>query len=127
MVETLTDLPPGVLGFRASGQVTSNDFSRVTDPIYAALGRGERLNIYVELADDFAGLDPGALRQGREAALAVGLRHRSSFQRLALVTDNDWVRGYVNAYGWVMPGEVHVFEPGRRGEARAWLTQPLAA
>jgi hypothetical protein len=55
------------------------------------------------------------------------LRHRSSVRRLALVTHNDWVRTYVNAYSWLVPGEVRVFEPSRSGEARSWLTPLLAA
>ena len=36
------------------------------EPIYAALERGERLNIYFELAGDFRGLDFGALASGCE-------------------------------------------------------------
>ncbi len=35
------------------------------EPIHAALERGEKLNIYCELADDFADLDLGALLQLR--------------------------------------------------------------
>jgi hypothetical protein len=62
------------------------------EPIYAALERGEKLNIYFELAEDFHGLDSGALWQDVKAAGSVGLKHRSSWERMALVTDKDWVR-----------------------------------
>ena len=127
MVETLSNLPQGVLGFRASGTVTTDDLNRFTEPIYATLGHHEPLDLYVEIADDFEGLDSDARRQGRQAAMSVGLRHSSSVRRLALVTDNGWVRTYLNAYSWLVPGEVRVFEPGMRGEARSWLTQRVAA
>jgi hypothetical protein len=50
------------------------------EPIYAALDRGEKLNIYFELADDFHGLDWGALVQDMKAAGSVGLKHRSSWR-----------------------------------------------
>jgi SpoIIAA-like len=127
MIEILTDLSPGVLGVRASGLVTSEDLTQVTERVDAALGRGERLSLYVELADDFAGLDPAARRTGRQVATDLWLRHRSRFERFALVTDNDWVRNYLSAFGGLLPGEVRVFESSRRGEARSWLTQRVAA
>jgi hypothetical protein len=46
-----------------------------------------KLKIYFELGDDFHGLDLGALRQEVKPAGSVGLKHRSSWQRMALVTD----------------------------------------
>jgi hypothetical protein len=78
MIETLTDLPPGTLGFRASGELTAAEYRQMMEPIYAALERGEKLNIYFELAGDF---DVGALFEDLKAAGAVGLKHRSSWQR----------------------------------------------
>ena len=76
------------------------------EPIYAALERGEKLNIYFELAEDFHGLDWGALVQDMKAAGSVGLKHRSSWQRMALVTDIDWVKYGASAFGWLAPGEL---------------------
>ena len=94
------------------------------EPIYAALERGEKLNIYFELADDFDGLDLGALMQDVKAAGSVGLKHRSSWQRMALVTDKDWVRHGASAFGWLAPGELRLFELSERDEARTWLAEP---
>jgi hypothetical protein len=59
LIEKFTDLPPGTLGSRASGKITSDEYRQVIEPLDAALERGERLNIYFELADDFDGLDLG--------------------------------------------------------------------
>jgi SpoIIAA-like len=90
LIEGVTDLPPGTLGFRASGKITGDEYRKMMEPIYAALERGDKLNIYFELADDFHGLDLGALWQDVQAAGSVGLKHRSSWQRMVLVTDKDW-------------------------------------
>jgi SpoIIAA-like len=68
LIENVTDLPPGTLGFRASGKVTNDEYRQMMEPIYAALERGEKLNVYFELADDFHGLDLGALWQDVKAA-----------------------------------------------------------
>lgn len=119
MIETPTDLPPGTLGFRASGTLTSDEYRGMMEPIYAALERGDKLNIYFELADDFSGLDLGALWQDMKAAGSVGLKHRKSWQRMALVTD---VRHGASAFGWLAPGELRLFELPERDEALAWLS-----
>lgn len=123
LIESVRDLPPGTLGFRASGKISNDEFRKMMEPIYAALERGEKLNIYFELADDFDGLDLGALRQDLQAAGSVGLKHRSSWQRMALVTDKDWIRNGVSAYGWLAPGELRLFEPSERDKGRAWLAE----
>ena len=122
MVEQLTDLPAGTLGFRASGKITGEEYRRMMAPIYATLERGEKLNIYFELAGDFSGLDLGALLQDFKAAGSVGLKHRSSWQRMALVTDKDWVRHAASAFGWLAPGELRLFDPSERDQARAWVS-----
>ncbi len=122
MVERISDLPPEVLGFRASGTISSGEYRQMIEPIYAALERGEKLNIYFELTDDFHGLDLGALWQDVQAAGSVGLKHRSSWQRMALVTDKDWIRHGASAFGWLAPGDLRLFEPSERDDARAWVT-----
>ena len=119
----MTELPPETLGFRASGKITSDEYRQMIEPIYATLERGEKLNIYFELADDFAGLDLGALLQDMKAAGSVGLKHRSSWQRMALVTDKDWVRQGASAFGWLAPGELRLFEVSERDEAHTWLEE----
>ena len=40
-----------------SGKIGSEEYRQMIEPIYDALERGEKLNIYFELADDFHGLD----------------------------------------------------------------------
>ena len=124
MIEQLTDLAPGVLGFRASGKITSDEYRQMIDPIYAALERHDRLNIYFELGDDFSGLDLGALWQDVRAAGSIGLKHRSAWQRMALVTDKDWVRHGASAFGWLAPGELCLFSLDERDAARAWIAGP---
>jgi hypothetical protein len=45
VIESVSDLAPGILGFRASGKVTSAEYREMMEPIYATLERGEKLNI----------------------------------------------------------------------------------
>jgi hypothetical protein len=36
------------------------------------------------------------------------------------VTDKDWMRQGITALGWLIPGEIRVFEPTELEEAKAW-------
>ena len=124
MVERLDGLPAGVIGFRLTGKLSRDDYhDALMQPIYAALDRGEKLKILIELPDEFDGLDLGALWEDMKAAGSVGLKHRDSWERFALVTDKDWVRHGVSAFGWISPGELRVFEPGELEQATAWVAE----
>jgi SpoIIAA-like len=67
--------------------------------------------------------DWGALLQDVKAAGSIGLKHRSSWKRMALVTDKDWVKHGASAFGWLAPGELRLFEPLERVAARARLAE----
>jgi hypothetical protein len=125
MVEGVADLPDGVLGFRATGKISGDEYRELMIPIYAALERGEKLNIYFELAEDFHGLDLAALWEDLKAAGSVGLKHRSSWQRMAVVTDKDWIRHGAAVAGWLAPGELRLFDPDERPAAKAWVAETL--
>ena len=58
---------------------------------------------------------------GRQGGRPVGLKHRSSWVRFAVVTDQEWMRNAIAAFGWISPGELRVFEPDRVDAAKAWV------
>jgi hypothetical protein len=120
MVEELEGMPEGTLGFRISGRITREEYFQMLDPVRGRLERGDKVSFLVVTEPDFSGLDLGALWEDMKAAGSVGLKHRSAWQRLALVTDKDWMRHAISAFGWVSPGELRVFEPDELEEAKAW-------
>ena len=120
MVERLEDMPAGTLGFRLSGRIDRDEYFEILNPVRQRLERGEQVSFLVEAGDDFHGLDFGALWEDMKTAGSVGLKYRSSWERLAIVTDKDWMRHGIAAFGWLMPGEIRVFEPGRLADAKAW-------
>ena len=121
MIERIDDLPEGVLGFRAGGMLTRDEYREMLAPIYDTLERGEKLDIYFELVGHFH-LDAGAAWEDLKAAGSVGLKHRSSWHRMALVTDRDWIRHAVAIVGPLVPGELRVFAPDENDQARAWIS-----
>jgi hypothetical protein len=121
MVELLTDMPPGTIGVRMSGKVTGDEYHELVDPVLEALDRGEQVRYLVVTAPDFDGLDLDALWQDLKTAGSVGLKHRKAWERFALVTDKDWMRRAVAAFGWLSPGELRVFDPAELEDAKAWV------
>jgi len=121
MVEKIDDLPAGVIGFRISGKITHDEYHELVDPVREALDRGEKVRYLVETAPDFHGLDAGALWQDVKAGASIGLGHRSSWERCAVVTDKDWMRQAISAFGWLSPGELRIYEPSELDAAKAWL------
>ena len=45
MIETLGDLPAGVLGFKGSGRISRAEYQEMMEPIYEALERGGPVNL----------------------------------------------------------------------------------
>jgi hypothetical protein len=121
MVEPLADVPPGVLGFRVSGQVHREDLARVLLPaVRDTIRQGVRIRLLVVLDGDFDGLDPGALWEDLRASMELGIAHRGDWERVAVVTDAGWARRAVATFGWLAPGEIRVFEPGEGDAAVTW-------
>jgi len=124
MIETLGSLPAGVLGFKGSGKISRDEYQEMMRPIYEALERGGPVNLLFVVGEDFSGLDAGALWEDMKAGGSVGLKHRSAWRRMAVVTDKDWIRHAAAAAAWLAPGELRIFAPGREAEATAWLAEP---
>jgi hypothetical protein len=121
MIEQITDLPAGVLGFRAHGQITAADYENVLVPdVEAAFALNPKLRMLYHAGEDFIGFDPGAMWDDAK----LGFRHFSGWERVALVTDVGWLRAGARAMGFAMPGEFRLFSNAQLAEARAWLLAP---
>jgi len=115
MLNPLTDLPPGVIGFEASGKLETTDYEDVLLPaIQKAAADGEVMIVIV--MPKFDGLTPGAIWHD----LKMGVEHWRKWKRIALVTDVDWMRHGVDWFGWMTPGEVKHFPMADRAAAIAW-------
>jgi SpoIIAA-like len=118
MLETIPGLPENVLGFVAKGELTSDDYRRVLVPaVDDALERHEKLRLLYVLGEEFDGLDAGAAWED----LKVGFSHVTRWEKIALVTDRDWIRHSIDIFGYLMPGEVKGFTVADEPAARAWL------
>jgi hypothetical protein len=57
----------------------------------------------------------------------VGLKHLTQFDRIAVVTDVDWIQNSIKYFGFALPGEVRVFKNGDLQRARDWISEAAPA
>jgi hypothetical protein len=123
VVETITGLPDGALGFRVTGHLVRSDYTDVMlPPVREVIARGERVRILIQIDPGFTGLDPSAAWEDLKSGLELEVGHHDAWERFALVTDAAWVGHLVSLAGWMVPGEIRVFPHSELGAATAWLT-----
>lgn len=120
MIEQISDLPANAIGFRAKGTVTAADYENVIIPAVEALfARQQKVRFLYHLGEDFTGFEAGAMWDDTK----LGLRHLAGWEKMALVSDIEWVRGAVRIFGLVIPGHVRVFHNREIGEAMRWIAE----
>ena len=111
MIEELHDLPAGVTGFEARGEISASDYRDVVLPALERAFAGGEVRFLIVMTD-FKGMSGGALWQD----LKVGVEHLRA-QRIAIVTLIERVMHLTGLFGWMTPGETRVFPLDKRDEA----------
>ena len=121
MLETITDMPPGTLGFRSAGDLNGSDYRDIlVPPIKETIDRGEKIRLLFVVEPGFHET-PSGLFQDIKTGATLGAGHLSSWERTALATDQDWVTRAVRMFGYKAPGEVKLFPLAGVEDARKWL------
>lgn len=122
MIETLAGFPDSVVALSAKGRVSRKDYEEILIPkVNEAFGRRSRVRCYYELGPAFSGMDPGAAWED----FKLGIEHLRGWDRVAVVTDVDWIRRAMNTFRFLLPGEIRVFDIPETDEARRWITADL--
>ena len=119
MIKILAGFPENVVAAAASGRVTKKDYDDVLIPkIKAAFSRRQKVRCYYELGAAFSGMDLGAAW----VDFKIGIGHLTQWEKVAVVTDVEWIRLAVNAFRFLMPGDVRVFGTSQATDARSWIS-----
>jgi hypothetical protein len=118
MIEIAQGLPDNVVIATGHGTITSEDYEKVLIPaVDAASGSGKLRMLYV-LGEDFEGFDAGAALDDTK----LGLEHWREFDRIGVVTHHTPYRAALKAFGFLLPGEVRLFDLDELAAARQWVT-----
>jgi len=121
MIERLTDMPAGTLGFRAAGDIEREDYDEVLVPeLRRALeaGAGLRTLYLVEEIDE---MEPSALWADSKLGFDLGVRHHDAWVRSAIVTDVAWMARATKMFLWMIPGEARLYPVAELEDAKAWV------
>ena len=118
MIEHLSNFPDDVLAFVCKGRVTKADYDSVLVPaVMKALEKHKRVRLYYETAADFSGIDPGAMWE----EFKVGMEHLTRWERVAVVTDVEWIKQTMRFFSFLMPGATKSFPTSEAAQAREWI------
>ena len=121
MIERLDGMPPGTLGFRATGKLTGDEYRDLLLPAMRAAAEAGEVRMVFVVGPGFEKFEPGALLEDSKVGLTLGLGHLSAWKRTALVTDVEWITKTFHMFAWMAPGEVMIRGLDGLEEAKAWV------
>lgn len=119
MIELIKSLPSNTVGAVYSGHISRADYEKVLIPaVEAAIRANKKVRVYIEIRS-FNGMDAGAMLDD----FMVGTRHLTQWERIALVSDVDWIKHAVKAFAFLFHGELKLFPLAEADAARNWITE----
>lgn len=117
MIRVLEGLPENVLGVEASGKVTDDDYERVLIPaVRKRVDAAGKIRFIYVLGERFDGWTMGAMWDDAK----LGVSELKAWEKVAVVSDEEWLKHMFKAFGWMIPGEVRVFDLDELDAAKAW-------
>jgi hypothetical protein len=118
MLRRMADMPAGTIGFEAIGEVEDDDWEREVEPVLRhEIADGRRVRLLYLLGPESRDVEGDAMR----ADTGFRARHATSFERVAVVSDEDWVRPALRALSMLLPGKAKGFRVHDLAAAKAWL------
>ncbi len=117
MLKLMPNLPDGVLGVVASGEVIASDYETVLVPaIEAALAKFGGVRIVYQIGPAFTGYSAGAAWDD----MKLGIAHLRAWERVAVVTDVEWVAAAMRLFSFAVPCPVRQFPNAELAQAVQW-------
>ena len=122
MVERIEEMPAGTIGFKVVSDLTGDDYREQIEPALAEAAEKGDVRLLFEIDSNF-GMSAGAVMEDAKTGLKLGLGHMKAWKRTAVVTDVDWIRKAIKAFGFMAPGDVQVFDLAELGAAKVWVAE----
>ncbi len=119
MFTPIHGLPDSVVGFTVQGKIHTDDYRTTLIPaVEDLIDRTGTARVLVVLGPEWEGISASAMFEDTK----LGLEHWKAWERLALVSDAEWIHHLASLFGWMVPGEVQVFGVAALDEATAWVS-----
>ena len=118
MLERMSDMPAGTVGFEAIGKVEDDDFERAVEPVLReGIADGRRIRLLYLLGPGMREYEGDTLAEEMKFAA----RHPTSYERVAIVSDEDWLRPALRVLSVLVPGQLRAFPVAQLAVAREWV------
>jgi hypothetical protein len=120
MIEIMQGLPENVVAVIASGNVKGEDYDNVLIPaIEDKIKKYGKIRMLYQLGQDFMGFTYEAMWEDAK----VGIWHLTAFEKIAVVSDVDWIIDAVKIFKFVIPCPVKIYRNETLPEAKAWISE----
>ena len=118
MIEVMKGLPDNVVGLSAKEEVTGNDYDTVLIPLVSEkIKKHGKVRMLYQLGPDFAGYDAAAIWDDT----MFGMSHMFDFEKVAVVSDVEWIRNATRFFGVLLPCPVKTFDNKDLAAAKTWI------
>jgi hypothetical protein len=120
MLQFINDLPGHVVGIRATGEVSKEDYQKVLIPrIEELIENGSHVNYLVVLETDLHKFSAAAWWED----FKFGFKNFGKWEKVAVVTDQKSVEWFSDVVGHIVPGQVRGFKLSELSEALKWVSE----
>lgn len=117
MFKHIENAPPGIVALDADGKITDADYKTILTPaIDAAMEAHGKARILIRFGPEFGGYSAHAALDDT----LLGIKHWNHFERLAIVTEIDWIAHSVRLFAPIIPAKTRVFPLDALADALAW-------
>ena len=124
MLRRMTDMPAGTIGFEAIGETEDDDWERAVEPVLRdEMADGRKIRLLYVLGPEAREVEGDAMK----ADTGFRARHATSFERVAVVSDEDWMRPALRGLSFLLPGKAKGFHVREVAAAKTWLAEGVDA
>ncbi|HEY6900433.1 MAG TPA: STAS/SEC14 domain-containing protein, partial [Puia sp.] len=119
MIEVIPDIPPNVAGFKATGDVTREDYEKVVFPeIRRHIAAYGHLNFVFYVDTPLKNFSPAAWVRD----IWMSLRDLGRWHKVAIVSEKERIRQFTDTISFLLPGEYRGFPVQQLEEAIRWAS-----
>ncbi len=116
----IDDMPPGTIGFEAIGEVEDDDWEKQVEPVLRSeMAEGQKIRLLYLLGPEAREVEGDAMT----ADTGFRARFATSFDRVAVVSDETWMRPAMRALSFLLPGKAKAFPVAELADAKVWLAE----
>jgi hypothetical protein len=118
MLTKLENMPPHVAAFKATGEVTKDDYDKVLVPEIERVDKQHgHIHFLMQMETPAKNFSFGAWFQDA----MEGLKHYRGWKKIAIVGDEKLIQKITNIFSAIIPGASKGFSLSQLNEAKQWV------